>query len=160
MSLLRHHFVDSNARYKRILLGKFLRLVEIVRLDDRVTRNGFHIHWQGPGSAFRYFSAIAEMPTLVDHPVGDRFEPGPPGLHDFRSGFYKSEMQINKLFHFSLLVDACSRRFAGGWGLADPISSRSLISFSCVARFRRRKPTGHPTRNSPDTAADHPTRRA
>src|SRR6266849_4552224 len=39
-------------------------------------------------------------------------------------------------------------------------SPRSLISFSYVARFRRRKQTRHLTRNSPDTAADHPTHRA
>src|SRR5713101_5275217 len=39
-------------------------------------------------------------------------------------------------------------------------SPRSLISFSYVARFRRRKRTRHLTRNSPDTVADHPTHRA
>src|SRR6266850_8068112 len=35
----------------------------------------------------------------------------------------------------------------------------SLISFSCAARFRHRKQTRHPTRNSLDTAADRPTHR-
>src|SRR5258705_282533 len=35
----------------------------------------------------------------------------------------------------------------------------SLISFSYVARFRRRRQTRHPTRNSPDSAADRPTHR-
>ncbi len=44
-SLHRPHFVDSNARNKRIGFGKFLRSIKILRLDDVVTSNRFHIPW-------------------------------------------------------------------------------------------------------------------
>jgi len=81
-------------------LGKFFRNIKTLRLDYVVTSNRFHIPWQILGSTFRDFSITNET-TPVDLLFGDRFN---PSLHDFRGGFFKSEMQKHKLFTSLSLV--------------------------------------------------------
>src|SRR5882724_1763020 len=115
--LHRSQFVDPNACNEWIALGEFFGSVKTLRLDDVVAGNGFHVPWQVPGSTLGDLASTIES-SLVQLLVGNRCKPGVPLLHDFRGGFFESEMQKHELLHFSLLVASTSPSSARAFAIA------------------------------------------
>src|SRR5258705_6860336 len=68
-SLLRHHFIDPDARYVRIALRHLLSSIKAVCAYDREAGDGFKSQWQILGSRFRDFSTTTEMAPHVDNIV-------------------------------------------------------------------------------------------
>src|SRR5258705_6598995 len=102
-SLLRHHFIDPDARYEGIALCHLFRVIKAAGGHDREAGDRFKSQWQVPGSGFRDFSASTEMTTHVDDIAFHGFEPLAPGCHDFWRGLFKSVVQQDKLLHGPLL---------------------------------------------------------
>src|SRR5258705_3114716 len=104
VSLLRHHFIDPDARYEGIALCQPFCVFKAAGAHDREAGDGFKSQWQVPGSRFRDFSTTTEMTSHVDDFVFHGLEPLAPGCHDFWRGLFKSVVQQHKLLH-GLLLD-------------------------------------------------------
>src|SRR5713226_6945808 len=63
-SLLRHDFIDPDARYVRIALRDFLGIIDTVSAHDREPRDRFKPQRQILGSSFRDFSTTTEMAPM------------------------------------------------------------------------------------------------
>jgi hypothetical protein len=102
-SLLRHHFIDPDARYERIAPRHLFCVIKAAGAHQREAGDGLKSHWQVLDSCFRDFSASTEMTAHVDDMVFHCLEPLALGCHDFRRGFFKSVVQQDKLLHCHLL---------------------------------------------------------
>src|SRR5258708_11631953 len=102
-SLLRHHFVDPDARYERVALRHLFCVFKAAGAHDREAGDRFKSHWQVLGSRLRDFSASTEMPPHVDDMVFHFLEPPAPGCPDFLPWLFQSVVQQDKLLHCRLL---------------------------------------------------------
>ncbi len=82
----------------------FSEFEQLSNIDDRKTGDGIHSQRQVFGAGVRDFSSTGKVGAGVSHFVGDRLEPFAPGRHDFRRGFFESEIQKHEFFHSSLLL--------------------------------------------------------
>src|SRR5882757_8776397 len=124
-SLLRHHFIDPNARYVGVALRHLFSVVEARGADDREAGDGIGCQRQLLRAGFGDFPAAAEVASHVDDMAFRRLEPFAPGGHYFRGGFFKSVVQQNKLLHDDLLLVRGSMFVSGWFAVARLRSARS-----------------------------------